>query len=100
MSLLYSLSKAINHISRSDEWISRRGSKIRDPHDTLLVDYNGLPCVRIEVQLLYKARGARPKDQTDFAACLSQLDPLAKQWFIDELTVLCSDGHPWLPALA
>jgi hypothetical protein len=83
-----------------DEWISRHNPQIRGPRDTLLVSYNGIPCVRIEVQLLYKARGARPKDQADFAACLPRLDPLAKQWLIDGIHSRYPDGHPWLAALA
>jgi hypothetical protein len=82
------------------DWVSRRSAQIRGPRDTLLVDYNGMPCVRIEVQLLYKARGMRLKDQVDFLACMPRLDPAAKQWLIEGLRVLYPDGHPWLAALA
>jgi hypothetical protein len=83
-----------------DEWVSRRSAQIRGRRDTLLVDYNGMPCVRIEVQLLYKARGMRLKDQSDFAACLPRLDPAARQWLSDGLHALYPGGHPWLAALA
>jgi len=31
----------------------------------LLIEYNGIPCVRIEIQLMYKAKGRRPKDEID-----------------------------------
>lgn len=81
------------------DWVSRRSAQIRGARDTLLVAYNGIPCVRIEVQLLYKARGARPKDQIDFMACLPRLDSAAKQWLTDALCVLYPDSHPWLAAL-
>jgi hypothetical protein len=80
--------------TRASVATSRRSAQIRGPRDTLLVDYNGIPCVRIEVQLLYKARATLPKDQSDFAACLPRLDPAARQWPIDGLRVLYPGGHP------
>jgi hypothetical protein len=82
-----------------DDWVSRSSPQIRGARDMLLVTYNGIPCVRVEVQLLYKARGNRPKDRADFAACLPRLSLAAKQWLKDGLHVLYPDGHPWFAAL-
>lgn len=62
-----------------DEWVSRRSERIRGPRDKLIVKYNEVPCIRVEVQLLYKARGRRPKDEIDFQACLPRLDAHARQ---------------------
>jgi len=83
-----------------DEWFSRRDHRIRGQRDDLLVAYDGIPCVRIEVQLLYKARHLRPKDERDFRACLPRLYPEAKGWLADQLRQMHPDGHPWLPSLA
>jgi hypothetical protein len=63
-----------------DEWFSRRHPMIRGQRNELIVDYQHIPCVRIEVQLLYKAKGNREKDWIDFQACLPLLNADAKQW--------------------
>src|SRR6266536_951059 len=42
-----------------EDWFSRRDRRICGRRDDLIVRYNGLPCVRIEVQLFYKAKGCR-----------------------------------------
>jgi hypothetical protein len=39
-----------------DMWWSRRNPVIRGQRNDLIVTYHGLPCVRIEVQLMYKSR--------------------------------------------
>lgn len=52
------------------EWFSRRNSNIRGERKSLFVDYHGIPCIRVEVQLLYKASNIRSKDEFDFQACL------------------------------
>ena len=82
------------------EWVSRRNEHIRGPRDELIVMYNDVPCIRVEVQLLYKARGRRPKDETDFQACLPRLDAEAKQWLKTQLQLLYPEGHAWLTALS
>jgi hypothetical protein len=86
--------------SEGDEWVSRRHPALRGPRDALLVAYHGLPCLRIEVQLCYKAKGLRPKDEQDFAACLPHLDAEARSWLASALALLHPDGHPWRERLA
>lgn len=78
-----------------NEWFSRRDHRVRGRRDDLIVTYQGLPCLRIEVQLLYKARNTRPKDQQDFEAALPLLDTAARTWLRDQLRLLEPDGHPW-----
>ncbi|MEP7293781.1 MAG: amino acid transporter [Chloroflexota bacterium] len=85
--------------SEGDEWFSRRSSAIRGKRDDLFAEYNGVPCVRIEVQLMYKAKGRRPKDVLDFHAAAPRLSAEAKQWLKDALGLLYPDGHPWLDML-
>jgi hypothetical protein len=53
-----------------DEWFHRRNPQIRGRREDLLTEYNAWPCVRAEVQLMYKSKNGRPKDELDFRACL------------------------------
>lgn len=82
-----------------DEWFSRRHPMIRGLRQDLLVNCHHIPCVRIEVQLLYKAKGNRPKDQLDFQACLPLLPAEAKAWLKQALHYEHPNGHPRLSAL-
>lgn len=79
-----------------DEWFSRRNPLIRGQRNDLLAVYHDIPCVRIEVQLMYKAHHRLPKDEIDFHTSLPLLQPQAKRWLKDQLKLLYPDGHPWL----
>lgn len=83
-----------------DRWFMRRNPEIHGQRDDLIVSYHGIPCVRIEVQLFYKARNRLPKDELDFRACLPFLRPEAKRWLGDRLRHLYPEGHPWRTSLA
>ncbi len=85
--------------TEGDEWFSRRDRRVRGRRDELLVTYGGLPCLRVEVQLFYKARNPRPKDALDFEACLPRLDTAARDWLCDQLRLLYPEDHPWLARL-
>jgi hypothetical protein len=86
--------------SEGSEWFSKRSPLIRGPRADLLAAYQGIPCVRAEVQLMYKAKSHRPKDELDFQACLPLLSMEARGWLRNNLILLYSEGHPWLAALA
>ena len=58
-----------------------------------------IACLRIEVQLLHKARGNRPKDQIDLRASLPHLSADAKAWLRQALDAEHPVGHPWIAAL-
>lgn len=83
-----------------DEWFSRRHPMIRGSRHDLLVNYHQMSCVRVEVQLLYKAKGNRAKDQHDFQACLPRLTPEAKLWLRQALLIEHPSGHPWVAELS
>jgi hypothetical protein len=76
-------------------WFNRRNPHIRGNRHDLITTYNGLPCLRIEVQLLYKANGLRPKDELDFQTCLPLLSAEARQWLKDSLSIMYPQGHVW-----
>lgn len=82
--------------SEGGEWVSRRDPRVRRSLDALgFVTGDGMPVVAPEVQLHYKAKGPRPKDETDFEAALPVLDAGQRQWLDDALATTYGEGHPW-----
>jgi hypothetical protein len=79
-----------------DRWYMRGNPQIQGRRDDLVVRYNDVPCIRVEVQLLYKSRRCRPKDTADFQACVAHLPPDTKLWLRDQLLLLHPMGHAWL----
>ncbi len=59
---------------------------------------DGIPYLAPEIQLLYKAKQPRPKDEADLARTLPYLDPESHQWLTQALA-LVHPGHPWLTRL-
>ncbi|GHO61437.1 hypothetical protein KSC_003290 [Ktedonobacter sp. SOSP1-52] len=58
-----------------DQWLFRRDPRIRRP--LAIVGHrtnDGIPYLAPEIQLLYKAKALRPKDEADFARILPALD--------------------------
>lgn len=81
-------------------WICRRDERIRLPyHDLIAYMEDGIPYLRPEVNLLFKAKWADlEKNQQHFAAVLPRLDESRRRWLADALS-LVHPGHPWLAAL-
>lgn len=76
-------------------WTSRRDDRVRAPVASVgRRTSDGLPYLRPEIQLFYKARQPRPKDETDAAVVLPELDPTARAWLDDALALTLPD-HPW-----
>jgi hypothetical protein len=85
--------------SRSDAWISRRNPCVRRPISALgQISADGIPYLAPEIQLFYKAKAPRPKDETDFAAALPHLDSGQRQWLMNAITDT-HGTHPWLSRL-
>ncbi|MGP9017549.1 nucleotidyltransferase domain-containing protein [Streptomyces sp. BR1] len=81
------------------QWVSRRAPEIRLPIDRLgWTSDTGIPYLAPEVQLLYKAKATRDRDETDFEAVLPLLDALARTWLVDAIKVI-APTHPWLSRL-
>lgn len=82
------------------EWVCRRDERIRLPYAELIEhSADGIPYVRPEVVLLFKAKQARPKDESDLAAVLPLLDASRKR-LLAEWLELVHPEHFWLPDLA
>src|SRR4051794_4598563 len=83
-----------------DEWVYRRDDRIRRPVAELTgpVSSRGRRVLAPEVQLLYKSKGLRPKDEADFAAAHPALDSAQRSWLADALATV-SPSHPWLAHL-
>jgi hypothetical protein len=59
---------------------------------------DGIPYLAPEIQLLYKARGTREKDQRDFERVMERLGPDERSWLYDALSVV-DPQHVWLTEL-
>lgn len=79
-----------------EDWLFRRMPAIRRPVATIGdVTPEGIPYVAPEIQLLYKARGLRPKDEADFRQTLPALTTERRNWLRDSL-IQAHPHHPWL----
>jgi hypothetical protein len=86
--------------STGGEWVSRRAASIHLPYAELIEHTaDGIPYARPEVVLLFKAKAARPKDESDLAAVLPYLSS-ARRRLLAEWISLVHPGHFWLPDLA
>ena len=77
-------------------WICRRDERIRLPYSEVVErTLDGIPYVRPEIVLLFKAKDARPKDESDLAAVLPRLDR-ARRGRLRTWIELVHPGHFWL----
>jgi GNAT superfamily N-acetyltransferase len=80
-------------------WIFRRDSRVHRPMGRMVAHTrDGVPYLRPEGVLLYKAAGVRPKDQGDFDAIAPDLDAESVRWLVDALSV-AYPTHPWIATL-
>jgi hypothetical protein len=81
-----------------DEWAYRRDARIRMPLVDLVFRVDGIPYLVPEVQLLFKSKGLRERDERDFEDAAPLLDAGRRRWLRDALHT-CSPGHQWLSRL-
>lgn len=60
---------------------------------------SGVPYLQPEIQLFYKAKSRRPRDDVDFAAILPRLDAKQRAWLRAVLTTTHGDDHPRLSTI-
>jgi hypothetical protein len=79
----------------AETWVYRRDESIRAPRAELVATTKrGIPYLRPEAVLLFKARRSEEKDEQDLAAVLPGLDGKARAWLRDALS-RAHPGHPW-----
>ncbi|MGN6799282.1 MAG: hypothetical protein ACTHKS_14180, partial [Gaiellaceae bacterium] len=82
--------------SDAGEWVCRRDDAIRLPYDELIErTRDGIPYVRPEVALLFKAKAARPKDEADLNDVLPLLPP-SRRALLHDWIGRVHPGHAWL----
>ena len=80
-------------------WSYRREPSIQRPFSAMIQrSPSGIPYLAPEIQLLYKARSARARDQADFELVGPRLGTPARTWLVDSL-VRTEARHPWISAL-
>ena len=83
----------------ADGWRFRRDPTITMPRERLtLTTPDGIRYCTPEVQLLYKSKQARAKDDVDFIRTLHRLDHRQRIWLRDAVAIT-SPEHPWVAAL-
>jgi len=82
-----------------DTWVFRRRPTVRMPlQRAIRHTADGIPYLTPEIQLLYKARHSRAKDQGDFERVLERLDADERVWLYDALSAV-EPEHVWLTTL-
>lgn len=85
--------------SRGREWVSRRDPRVRRPISSLgMTSAEGVPFLAPDVQLYYKAKTPRPKDEEDFDAALPVLTDQQRRWLVDAISKTYGP-HPWIKRL-
>lgn len=82
----------------AQEWVYKRDLSLRMPMADALWERDGISYLQPEIQLLYKAKGLRAKDQVDFDNTLPHLDGRRRAWLSAALERTLP-GHPWLTDL-
>jgi len=85
--------------SEGELWVYRRDSGVRRTlRDALKLSSSGIPYLAPEIQLLYKAKHARPRDELDFQVATPELSDEARRWLLQNLARTLP-SHPWTHAL-
>lgn len=85
--------------SEGDAWVYRRLPTVRMPiAQAIRRTPDGIPFLTPEIQLLYKSRRPRAKDQADFRRTVGRLEPGECAWLRTALSKV-DPGHAWLSDL-
>jgi hypothetical protein len=81
-------------------WVCRRDPSVRRPvAEVQFTSASGIPTVAPEIQLLYKARHHKDKDEHDFRGAVGRMSADQRAWLQGALEVV-HPGDPWLNELA
>lgn len=79
-------------------WIYKRDKNIKVEHDFLFWEKDGVKIIKPEIQLLYKSKSIRPKDEEDFQVLKTRLNKNAAEWLNSALEK-CYCRHRWISDL-
>ena len=85
--------------AEGDTWYFRRDDRVHGRLDDLATTVDGIPCLRMDLQLLFKAKSSRPKDELDFQNLLPHLSDKQRRTLADWMRLTCANGHHWIAAL-
>ncbi len=78
-------------------WLFKRDESIqRELETAILTNENGIQFLSPEIQLLYKSKALREKDNLDFQNVLSGLSHDQKNWLYSAMLKVYQGSHPWL----
>jgi len=80
------------------DWIFQRSEAVTRPLDDVGEERDGVPYLRPEIALLYKAGEPTPKNETDFAAVRPHLGRTARTWLRHAIREL-DPQHRWVSQL-
>ncbi|HAS47465.1 MAG TPA: hypothetical protein DCS93_43715 [Microscillaceae bacterium] len=80
----------------ADHWVYKRNPAIQLPLHQIYFEKEEIKVLKPEIQLLYKSKATRPKDQVDFETIVPHLEAKARQWLLQALTKCYPVQHPWL----
>ncbi len=75
--------------------VYRRDERLSIPMEAAVWRKDGVPYLAPEVQLLFKSKNPRPKDEQDFDDCLPLFDWRQRTWLREALE-LVAPGHKWI----
>jgi hypothetical protein len=82
-----------------DSWAFRRNAKIERSLDCAIHhSADGIPYLAPEIQLLYKSKAIRSKDQIDFDTVVDRMDKDARAWLRRSIATM-DRSHAWLSKL-
>jgi len=82
-----------------DTWICRPDASIRLPYrEVFELSVDGIPYLRPEICLLFKAKAVREKDRADFEATLPRISATQRAWLHTALERVHPD-HDWISAI-
>jgi adenylate kinase family enzyme len=83
-----------------DNWLFKRDESIRKKlEEVLIVSKEGYSILTPEVQLLYKSKSLRDKDNTDFENALGEMSLEQKKWLKESLNTVYKGSHRWIDRL-
>lgn len=86
--------------TENDDWIFKRDESIRRSLNSITLKTNdGVSLLAPEIQLLYKSKTLRSKDQQDFENAFTSMSSDQINWLKVALNKVYMEGHVWLSQL-